>query len=98
MTTRTLSATDATWLLVESRDMPMHVGLLLEFSLPEDAPADFMTQLRASLHAEVELPAPWNLVPVQSPAGALPIVREAAEIDLEHHVRWWGLPDPGDQR
>ncbi len=98
MTTRALSATDATWLLVESGDMPMHVGLLLEFSLPEDAPADFMTQLRASLHAEVELPAPWNLVPVHSPAGALPIVREAAEIDLEHHVRWWGLPEPGDQR
>lgn len=77
----------------------MHVGLLLEFSLPEDAPQDFMSQLRTSLHAELDLPAPWNLVPVHSPVtGALPIVREVAEIDLEHHVRWWGLPEPGDQR
>ncbi len=94
-----LALADATWLAVESRDMPMHVGLLLEFSLPEESPDTFLRTQRESMRGDFQLPAPWNLVPVHVPvAGALPVVREATAVDLDHHVRWWGLPTPGDQR
>jgi diacylglycerol O-acyltransferase len=33
---------DAAWLLTESRATPNHVGGLLLFRLPEDAPRDFL--------------------------------------------------------
>ncbi len=99
MTIKPLSPIDATWLVVESREMPMHVGLLLEFSLPTDSPDTFLKTQRESMRGDFELPPPWNLVPVHAPvAGALPMVREVADVDLDHHVRWWGLPSPGDQR
>ena len=38
MKIKTLNPLDASWLLVESRDTPMHVGGLIIFQLPEDAP------------------------------------------------------------
>ena len=31
---------DLAWLALESRDTPMHVGGLFEFTLPADAPPD----------------------------------------------------------
>ena len=42
---RRLSPVDAAWLAIESRDTPMHVGGLFEFTLPEDAPDDYLQQL-----------------------------------------------------
>ena len=41
MATKQLSPLDASWLYVESQDTPMHVGGLMIFELPEDAPPDF---------------------------------------------------------
>lgn len=99
MNLKPLAPADAAWLAVESREMPMHVGLLLEFSLPAESPDTFLKTQRESMRGDFKLPPPWNLVPVHAPiAGALPMVREVEDVDLDHHVRWWGLPTPGDQR
>ena len=35
---------DLAWLMLESRDTPMHVGGLFEFTLPDDAPPDYLKQ------------------------------------------------------
>jgi diacylglycerol O-acyltransferase len=41
---RQIPPLDAVWLALESRDTPMHVGGLFEFTLPENAPADHLEQ------------------------------------------------------
>ena len=35
---------DAVWLMMESDDTPMHVGVLAVFEKPEDAPDDYLSQ------------------------------------------------------
>ena len=53
---------DTAWLMLESRDTPMHVGGLFEFTPPDDAPPDYLKQqlerMRASTHT---IHPPWNL-------------------------------------
>lgn len=93
MATRRVGPLDAAWLLLESRDTPMHVGALLEFTPPPDAPADFLQQWLQRARGGDPIP-PWNLVPV----ARLPLLRETDDIDLDHHVRLWALPQPATQR
>jgi diacylglycerol O-acyltransferase len=100
MTTRALSPVDATWLLLESRDTPMHVGGLFEFTPPADAPADFLKRELAKMRASHAIPPPWNLRLVQGPlvGPRVPLMREDHDVDLEYHVRHSALPHPGGQR
>ena len=92
---------DMAWLMLESRDTPMHVGGLFEFTLPDDAPPDYLKaqveQMRAS--AQTVFP-PWNLRLVEGPliGPRLPLMREEREVDLDYHVRHSALPHPGGQR
>ena len=95
MSLKLISPLDAVWLQVESRDTPMHVGALLEFTPPAGAPSTFLQQWRDEIRSDAEIPAPWNMVPIRS---RIPVMREATDIDLEHHVRLWALPNPGTQR
>ena len=41
---RQIPPLDAAWLALESRDTPMHVGGLFEFTLPKNAPPDYLKQ------------------------------------------------------
>src|SRR2546430_346081 len=88
------------WLALESRDTPMHVGGLFEFSLPEDAPADYLKQQFELMRAPHAIPPPWNLKLVETPlVGArVPLWREMRDVDLDYHVRHSALPHPGGQR
>ena len=47
--TQRLNPLDASWLMVDSRDTPMHVAGLQIFSLPDDAPSDYLHKLLAHL-------------------------------------------------
>jgi diacylglycerol O-acyltransferase len=100
MTTRALSPVDATWLLIESRDTPMHVGGLFEFTPPADAPPDFLKREMEKMRASRAIPPPWNLRLVQGPlvGPRLPLMREDRDVDLDYHVRHSALPHPGGQR
>lgn len=91
---------DAAWLLLESRDTPMHVGGLFEFSPPADAPPDYLREELLRIRALHTIPPPWNLKLVQAPlVGArLPLMREDRDVDLDYHVRHSALPHPGGQR
>jgi diacylglycerol O-acyltransferase len=95
-----ISPTDAAWLLLESRETPMHVGGLLEFTRPHDAPEDYLKRELARMRATRTLPQPWNLRPVSAPVlGAkFPLLQTVRDVDLDHHVRHSALPQPGGQR
>ena len=51
MATQRLNPLDASWLLVESRDTPMHIAGLMPFSLPDDAGPRYLLDLMADLRA-----------------------------------------------
>ena len=49
---RRLSPLDAAWLLLESRDTPMHVGALFEFTKPPGAGAGFLSETLKGMREE----------------------------------------------
>ena len=95
-----VAALDAVWLELESRDTPMHVGGLLEFTLPKDAPPDYLKQIFEGMRSVRTIPPPWNLRLVEPPliGPRLPLMREVHDVDLDYHVRHSALPHPGGQR
>lgn len=98
MSSKTLNPLDASWLLVESRETPMHVGGLILFGMPEDAPIDFLQQLMMEFRS-CDIASPWNHR-LRKPGlhGLMPVWEEERAIDLEHHVRLSALPKPGGER
>jgi len=95
-----ISPTDAAWLLLESRETPMHVGGLLEFTRPRDAPPTYLKLQLERMRATRTLPPPWNLKPLDAPlvGTRLPLLQTVKDIDLDFHVRHSALPSPGGQR
>jgi len=99
MANRALNLLDASWLLVESRETPMHVGALMPFSLPLDAGPDFIRQIMAAFRASDQVAAPWNRrLKMPRLKGLVPVWEEVDEIDLEHHIHHSALPAPGGER
>lgn len=86
--------------MLESRDTPMHVGGLFEFTPPPDAPADFLNSEFERFRESKAIPPPWNLRLVDSPLPGLrlPLMQEVHDVDLDYHVRHSALPYPGGQR
>jgi len=94
-----LNPLDAAWIVTESRATPNHVGGLLQFKLPDDAPQDFMRKLMASFRNHREFAPPWNQRLKQSfSKNPSRIWVEDDAIDLEYHVRHAALPWPGGER
>ena len=100
MAIRQVPPLDVAWLALESRDTPMHVGGLFEFTLPDDAPEDWLRTQAESMRASSAIPPPWNLKLVDAPlvGPRLPLMSEDRDIDLDYHVRHSALPHPGGQR
>jgi len=99
MSEKSLNPLDLSWLLVESRETPMHVGGLIPFTQPEDAPPDFLRRLLADFRSVEHVAAPWNYC-LQKPGWKRlrPAWKEQQALDLEHHVRLSALPHPGGER
>ncbi|MGH8452950.1 MAG: WS/DGAT/MGAT family O-acyltransferase [Nevskiales bacterium] len=94
-----LNPLDASWLMVESRETPMHVGNLAIFSLPTDAPEDFIQKLFERAKTSREFVEPWNLKLRLGTLGrALPMWMEDNDIDMDYHFRHSALPKPGGER
>jgi diacylglycerol O-acyltransferase / wax synthase len=94
-----LNPLDAAWLFTESRATPNHVGGLLQFRLPEDAPQDFLQQLMTEFRGFREFCAPWNRrLKLSLLKNPVPSWVEDEAIDLEYHVRHAALPWPGGER
>ena len=99
MTTTRLNPLDASWLYTESRETPMHVGALMPFKLPKNAPPDFLRDLMAEFRKHRQFEAPWNRK-LKSSILKSPVHYwiEDDEIDLEAHLRHTALPWPGGER
>ena len=94
-----LGPLDAAWIFTEARATPNHVGGLLQFRLPDDAPRDFMRELMADFRSQRDFKPPWNRrVKFPLSANPMPVWIEDDDIDLEYHVRHSALPWPGGER
>lgn len=94
-----LNPLDTAWIVTESRAAPNHVGGLLQFRLPQDAPQDFLRRLMHEFRAGREFSPPWNRrLKHAFNANPVPVWVEDDEVDLEYHVRHAALPWPGGER
>lgn len=91
---------DSAWLVLESRDTPMHVGGLFEFTPPDGVGPEYLREQFEAMRSSHTIPPPWNLKLVGAPVVGqrLPLMREDHDIDLDYHVRRSALPHPGGQR
>lgn len=96
---RGLKPLDAAWLYVDSVDTPMQVACLAIFSLPQDAPDDFIKDLFIHLRSVPSFAPPFNLK-LRSPKMKvlMPAWVEDDNIDLDYHLRHSALPKPGGER
>src|SRR5688572_12588311 len=88
---------DNAWLLLEKPATPMHVGILLRFSAPEDAGGDYARQVLASLRRSPTVATPWDLIlPNQKLKGLIPLWLHHPFLDMDYHVQLHTLMD-GDE-
>jgi WS/DGAT/MGAT family acyltransferase len=95
-----LSGLDATFLHLESPEMPMHVGSLCVLDLPEGfAPDDFFEQAKQRIAERMHLADLFTrklaLIPFDL---SNPVWVEDEDIDIDYHVRHVTLPKPGTNR
>ena len=99
MSSTRLNPLDAAWIMTETRATPNHVGGLLVFQLPEDAPRDFLRRLMHEFRTHHGFSEPWNRrLKYAFNLNPLPEWVEDDDIDLEYHVRHAALPWPGGER
>ena len=91
--------TDSMFLIPESREQPMHVGSLQLFELPEGADRSLIRETYEDLLASTDVAPLFRRRPYRSwsTLGQWSWIDDA-DIDLEHHVRHSGLPQPGRVR
>jgi WS/DGAT/MGAT family acyltransferase len=94
-----LNPLDAAWVMTESRATPNHVGGLLQFQLPPDAPRSFLRDLMTDFRSQRVFGPPWNRrLKHAFNLNPVPAWVDDDAIDLEYHVRHAALPWPGGER
>src|SRR3990167_430945 len=91
---------DASFVAMESRNSPMHIGSILIYN-PETAPGGFVRfkEILAFLHSRMQLSRTMRQRLVRVPFDLdYPYWIEDENFDLEYHVRHLALPKPGDWR
>ncbi|MBK7170129.1 MAG: wax ester/triacylglycerol synthase family O-acyltransferase [Gammaproteobacteria bacterium] len=91
-----LGMMDDTFLRLESRRQPLHVGMLMLFEPPAGAPGDFATRLAEKLRQSTKAAPPFNWRLVRR--NGLHYWREDSDFDLAHHFVHLALPEPGRVR
>jgi diacylglycerol O-acyltransferase / wax synthase len=100
MGVKRLSMMDAMFLAAETRESMMHVGGLLIFSPPPDAPPEFLRHITDEFRDTATVQSPWNLK-LRTPEllkNPLQAWVEDPTFDMDYHVRRSALPAPGDER
>lgn len=95
---RVLSPVDAMFLRMETKRTPMHIGALMTFELPRNAPPDFLHRLIADFSQLSFLPPPFDSRLADSTLSAVMPAWVRAEPDPEYHVRHSAVPSPGGER
>ncbi|QFU75361.1 wax ester/triacylglycerol synthase family O-acyltransferase [Halioglobus maricola] len=94
MSASKLKPLDAVWLMMETPDTPMHVGVLATFQKPARATASYFADLADELRA-TEAVAPWNC---RVSRGVVRKLSEDPDFELDYHFRRSALPEPGGER
>jgi len=91
-----MPVTDSMFLMVETREHPMHVGGLQLFRKPEGTGEDYLRDLRRGLLGSDNMRSVFRLRPSR-PVNTMGHVRWAKDEDLEldYHFRHSALPQPG---
>src|SRR6202161_4402171 len=93
-----LSSMDASFLYLETPEMPMHVGSMAIFRLPEDYKGDFFEEFKAMiasrLHVAPILKARLEKAPldIDHPSWV-----EDDQFDIDRHIFRGSLPAPHDR-
>ena len=95
-----LSPNDAMFLYGESPETMMHVGSLLPFTPPPDAPPTLLRDLVDEVRSTTKLAPPWNYKLASPHLLKHPLPRwvEDPNPDIDYHTRRSALPSPGDER
>lgn len=95
-----MSPVDAGFLMIESREHPMHVGGLSLFAPPPDMdPSEFARSIYESFRGVQDMRSIFRRKPGQLLSGFSPVSwAEDDGVDLEYHVRLLALPRPGRVR
>lgn len=94
-----LSGLDATFLHVESAEMPMHVGSLNVMDLPPGYQGDFYEDVKQRIAERMHLADVFTRKLALMPFDlSNPVWVEDEDIDLDYHVRHISLPRPGSNR
>jgi WS/DGAT/MGAT family acyltransferase len=96
---RPLNLLDLSFVLMETRQTPMHVAGLQTFIPPADAPRDYAKQVYEYLRSFPVTAAPFNYrlrgIGVH---GIVPSFEVVEKVDLDYHLRHSALPYPGGER
>jgi diacylglycerol O-acyltransferase / wax synthase len=97
VTEKTLKINDAGWLFAETFRTPMQVGVLANFSMPEDAGDSYLGDLVAHWRTFTTFEAPFNYKLRGSLLPRWEVLPDDA-IDLDYHLRHSAVPSPGGER
>lgn len=94
-----LSGLDATFLHIESPEMPMHVGSLNVLDLPAGYDGDYFEDVKAHMASRLHLADLFTRKLALMPFDlSNPVWVEDEDIDLDYHIRHISLPKPGSNR
>jgi diacylglycerol O-acyltransferase / wax synthase len=96
---RRLSVLDASWLFLERRNTPMHIGGLSLYRLPDGESPQYVREVFSRHRNAGRLRAPFDrkLAWPRLNAG-LPSLVEDDDVDLDYHIRHSALPGGGSYR
>ena len=99
MKTKLLKPVDATWLMLETADTPMHVGVLAIFRKPRNAAPDYLGKMASRMREFKVSSEPWNMrLSGEGLTGMVPRMVEARDVELNYHFQHSALPEPGGER
>lgn len=94
-----MAPTDSVFLLIESREHPIHAGGLQLFEPPEDAGPEFVREIYDALMSNEDFQPTFRKRPAKLLGGIANVGWSYDdEIDLSYHVRRSALPSPGRVR
>jgi hypothetical protein len=94
-----LSSLDASFLYLETPEMPMHVGSMAIFRLPEDYTGDFFEQFKAMIVSRLHIAPILKSRLEKAPLDIdHPSWVEDDQFDIDRHIFRGSLPAPQDLR
>src|SRR5438309_9679448 len=93
-----LSSLDASFLYLETPEMPMHVGSMAIFRLPEEYQGDFFEEFKAMIASRLHVASILRARLEKAPLDIdHPSWVEDDQFDIDRHISRVSLPAPHDR-